>query len=319
MATSFRLAIAVVLLVAVAWYLYEHRDDIFIVSALSLQVILLAVTARAIAFIAAVQANFAVIRLFTPVLGKLEFLVLSSGGLLLGHLAPPGSTYAAKSIYLKRRHNLGHQQFLAVSLVVGFLALATSGAIALLALGIIWAASSEFPALSWVAALTMLIPTAIFLRFPHTFSALLGRVKKLGGLARTWNHLRSARGSIWHASIFLLGRALASFVGFGVLFMALTGGSDWFLRGGVVDALSAVLRLVRLSPGNLGIYEWMVAGFGHDMGAALSTGLVAAASYRLAGMVGVALVALIALGLQNIQQRSDHRSLHNRLHKKNES
>ena len=314
-----RLAIALVLLIAVAWYLYKHQDDLSIVSTLSLQVILLAVTARAIGFVTAVQANFAMTVLFAPRLGRLEFLVVWSSGLLLGHWAPPGSTYAAKSIYLKRRHDLGHQQFLAINVVVGVLALATSGALALLALCIIGAVDSELPALSWAAALAMLVPAILFLRYPHALVALLDRVKRLRGLTSTCRQLHSATGAVQHASVLLLGRALASFIGFGVLFVALMGSSEWFLRGGIVDALSAILRLVRVAPGNLGIYEWLVAGLGHDMGATLGTGLVAAACYRLAGMVGASLVVLIALGYRHIQQYSDHPLLQHRADKKNDS
>ena len=299
----FRAVITVGLLAAMAFYLYGHWNDLSLVSVLSLQVALFIIAARAVAFLVAVQANTELVRMFAPTIGRIEFLVLSSSSLLLGQLAPPGSTYAAKTVYLRKRHGLRHQEFFAISLVLGFLALAASGITALLALTIMWLRDLHIPVMFSIGAVGMLAPIALFLGLPAVFSNTVGRIKRLEVLVNTGTQLRASNRRILRASFFLLIRSLVSFSGFGILFMTLTD-EHGFLLGGVVDALSTILRLVRISPGNLGIYEWMVAGLGHGVGATLSTGLVAAALYRMAGVVGATVVTLLGLGFQSLQQRT---------------
>jgi uncharacterized membrane protein YbhN (UPF0104 family) len=50
--------------------------------------------------------------------------------------------------------------------------------------------------------------------------------------------------------------------------------------------------LVHLIPGNLGLYEWVVAGLADALGASLSAGLLAAAMFRIISLAAVLLPAL---------------------------
>jgi hypothetical protein len=59
-----------------------------------------------------------------------------------------------------------------------------------------------------------------------------------------------------------------------------------FLTGGLVYALTSPVRMVNVTPGNLGVTEWIVALVGKALAFDLATGLIIALAFR-----GVALVA----------------------------
>jgi hypothetical protein len=66
-----------------------------------------------------------------------------------------------------------------------------------------------------------------------------------------------------------------------------------FLTGGVVYALTSPIRIVNFTPGNLGITEWVVALVGKVLAFDVTTGLIAALSFRGGGLVGQGLGMLV--------------------------
>ena len=76
---------------------------------------------------------------------------------------------------------------------------------------------------------------------------------------------------------------------FGLLCQSLSRVPADFLTGGLVYALTSPVRMVNITPGNLGVTEWFVALVGRMLAFDLTTGLIVALAFR-----GVALVAQLA-------------------------
>ena len=77
-----------------------------------------------------------------------------------------------------------------------------------------------------------------------------------------------------------LGRHGLNFVTFGLLYQSLSGMPGDFLSGGAVYALTSPVRMVSITPGNLGINEWAVALVGKAMAFDVTTGLIVALLFR---------------------------------------
>jgi hypothetical protein len=87
--------------------------------------------------------------------------------------------------------------------------------------------------------------------------------------------------------ISLLRHAL-NFVTFGLLYHALSREPSTFLAGGLVYALTSPVRMVNLTPSNLGVTEWFVALVGRLVAFDVTIGLIVSLAFR-----GVALIAQI--------------------------
>jgi uncharacterized membrane protein YbhN (UPF0104 family) len=75
-------------------------------------------------------------------------------------------------------------------------------------------------------------------------------------------------------------RHALNFATLGLLYQSLTQRPGDFLTGGLVYALSSPVRMVNLTPGNLGINEWVVAIVGKALAFDVATGLIVALVYR---------------------------------------
>jgi len=281
---------AVLLAGSLGWYLLIHQPDALQLQALPATLLATILIARLAAYLMLVCSTWWITRQLAPGLGIVEYFNVSANGVALSMVGLPGSTYAVKTLYLKDRHQLRHQDFLAISLVVGLLALTAAGVVASGALLLLHLGGEPVPALLRIAVgilligpllaalsidrLLPLVPSGRLASMKDTYRALLRDPLRLGG-----------------ALLAQLGRAACSLVGFGLLFQAVSGAP--LLVGGVVDALSTLLRLVYLLPGNIGIYEWSVGALAGWLGTTTGAGVVAAALYRLAGMVAVISASLI--------------------------
>ena len=71
-----------------------------------------------------------------------------------------------------------------------------------------------------------------------------------------------------------------SFLTFGLLYQALSQAPGGFLTGGLVYAITSPVRMVVITPGNLGVNEWVVAIMGKALAFDVTTGLIVALVYR---------------------------------------
>ena len=90
---------------------------------------------------------------------------------------------------------------------------------------------------------------------------------------------------------------------FGLLSQSLSRGAGDFLAGGLVYALTSPVRMVNITPGNLGVTEWVAALVGRMLAVDVTTGLVAALAFRGVGLVGQGLGVLVGAAWLPIDKR----------------
>ena len=91
--------------------------------------------------------------------------------------------------------------------------------------------------------------------------------------------------------LFALARHGINFATFGLLSQSLSRVPGDFLTGGVMYVLTSPIRMVNITPGNLGVIEGLVALAGKALAFDLTTGLVVALAFRGIGLVGQGLGA----------------------------
>lgn len=219
-------------------------------------------------------------------LGFWEFFLVRAGGVVVGSLVPVAGGIAVRLAYLKRR-GLTYWDFTWATLLSNVLALAAAAALAVLATGVLWIVAGAPPALvlglsAGVLALSVAV-FMVFQRLPRLAGrAWLERWPWLSGVSR----YRASRRTI--ATVFALSllRHGFNFMTFGLLYQSLSRMPRDFLTGGLVYALTSPLRMINITPGNLGVIEWVVAIVGQLLAFDLATGLIVALLFR-----GIAMVA----------------------------
>jgi hypothetical protein len=75
-------------------------------------------------------------------------------------------------------------------------------------------------------------------------------------------------------------RHCCNFLTFGLLYQSVSRAPSEFLTGGLVYAITSPIRIVAITPGNLGVNEWVVAMVGKVLSFDLTTGLIVALVFR---------------------------------------
>jgi len=287
----FRTAAAFLLIGATAVYLWQYQHELQTLANLSLVLIAGVFMARLAAYVLMVASHWWITRQRAPAVAFSEYLLVSANGSALGTFGLPGTSYAIKTLYLKHSHGLGYADFFAVNLIAGLVTLTSSGLIALGGLTLLELTGGTSSGWIWLCAANLLVGPALLLGFSlrwlnYVQAKRFAQVKgTLTELLRDWSRLGPAFGG-------LALRGLISFLGFGFLFQSLSG--NGLAAGGTVDALSFALRLVRVTPGNLGLYEWVVATFAKGLGATLAVGLLCALLYRVIGSLAMLTAGLLS-------------------------
>jgi len=287
-----RYATGIILLLGLAWYLWQRPEEVLRLTEISVPVLAAVFVARLASYAMLVISTWRFIKIFAPALNLWEYFLVSSSGFALGMFSLPGSSYVVKTVYLKQRHGFSHVDFLAVNILVGLFTLLTAGVIACGSLTLIRHGGDTVHIGLWALAIGLAIGASSGLVLIDKSFYRAG-VERTIRLAQTYRKIVCDHEGIRLVFISLTLRTALSFLGFGLLFYALGGGT--ILAGGVMDSLSTLLRLVRFTPGNLGIYEWSVASLGHWLDASMSIGLIAAGLYRLIGLLAVAATTIFGL------------------------
>jgi hypothetical protein len=109
--------------------------------------------------------------------------------------------------------------------------------------------------------------------------------------------LRANPGMTTGVFVHSVGRHVLNFITFGMLTQSLSrmpGMPGDFLSGGLLYALTSPVRMVNITPANLGVTEWVVALVGEALAFDLTIGLIAALAFRGLSLVAVALGTVIA-------------------------
>ena len=226
-------------------------------------------------------------------LGFWELYVVRTGGFVVGSLVPVAGGLAVRLAYLRNR-GMTYLDFTWATLLSNVLALGAAAVVAMFATAVLWtiAGRPPTPVLVVTAAVVMisLVVLAAFEFLPRLTRHR--RLQKWRWLSDIRTFRASGRMVTW-IFIFSLARHLLNFVTFGLLCQSLSAAPGDFLTGGVVYALTSPIRIVNFTPANLGITEWVVALVGKVLAFDVTTGLIAALSFRGGGLVGQGLGMLV--------------------------
>ena len=227
-------------------------------------------------------------------LGYWELFVVRAGGVLASYGVPVAGNIGVRLAYLRRR-GLDYSQFAWATITSNVLGLAGAGALGLIALGMLWmrAGSVPVPVVALSAAVSMLALGGL---------AALGFLPRLAGHTRfqrwPWVSRMSGheinRRTIVSVVVFSFGRHGFNFLSFGLLYQALLQAPGQFLNGGLVYAITTPIRIVSITPGNLGINEWVTAAVGMMLSFDVTTGLIVALVFRALSFAAQALGGLFA-------------------------
>jgi uncharacterized membrane protein YbhN (UPF0104 family) len=234
------------------------------------------------------------LRTCVPSLGFWELYLVRAGGFLAGSLVPVAGGLAVRLAYLRNR-GLTYLDFTWATLLSNVLALVAAALLGVLATAALWVIAGRPPASVLAVSAGVLAASmaalAVFELLPRaTRHTRLQRWRWLSGIRGLGASRRMATWVFVHS----LARHSVNFVTFGILTRSLSGTSGDFLAGGLVYALTSPIRMVNITPGNLGIAEWLAALVGKMLAVDLTIGLIAALAFRGVGLVGQGVGVVIA-------------------------
>jgi hypothetical protein len=245
------------------------------------------------------------LRSHLPRLGFWELFLVRTGGLVLGSAVPVAGGVAVRLAYLKRQ-GLAYADFAHATVLSNVLALVAAACLALPAAAVLWAMAGAPP----TAALGL---TAAVLALGTGALVVLQALPRLAARPRwsrwlPWRPDASASRPIvlrifWVSML----RHMCSFIAFGWLYAALSDVPEGFLAGGLVYALTSPIRMVNLTPGNVGVNEWAVAVVGRALSFDLTTGLLVGGVFRAASLAAQGLGVLAGWSLSGSGARSEPR------------
>jgi hypothetical protein len=297
------MAVAIALVAAIAAYFLARREELTYLRRLSATVLLLTLLFQFLSQLLWNEAMLLPLRAYMK-LGFWELFVVRSGGMLGGALVPVAGNIGVRLAYLRRR-GLAYSDFTWATIVSSVLSLFASAALAVLAVAILWTMTGALP--PPVAGLT-----AALLALGIAAMAVLWFLPRLAGHPRAsrWSWLSAMSthtteprltAGILAASF---GRHVFSFLSFGVLYQALSRAPADLLTGGLVYAITSPFRIVTITPGNLGIIEWITAVVGRLLSFDLTTGLIVALVFRGMTIAAQVLGVLVAGGWMTLRGES---------------
>ena len=289
--------VVVALLAAAAMYLSRQREELARLGDLSIG-LLIATGVLQVGAQVFLNASFLLpLRHCVTPLGFWELHLVRTGGFFVGSLVPVAGGLAVRLAYLRTR-GLTYADFTWATLLSNVLALHAAAVLAVVAAAVLWMRVGPLP---WgvLAVCGGVLGVSVAMVAAFEF---LPRWSRHPRLAR-WRWLADMKGLAASRPLVIrvfgwsLLRHVANFITFGLLYHALSGAPalapghpaerpDVFLAGGLVYALTSPIRMINVTPGNLGVVEWFVALVGRMVQFDVATGLIVSLAFR-----GVALVA----------------------------
>ncbi len=285
---------AVSLIVAIGGHAYRNPEEVAQFRRLSPLVLFGAVVSQTLVQLFMNWALLIPLRRHLRHLGFWEFLLVRSGGLVASSVVPVAGGMAVRLAYLRRR-GLTYSDFLWATIVANVFALVAAALLALAASALMWWLIGRPPLLVFGLAAVIAIgaAAAVFL------TGAIPRLAARGLLGqRAWVEALSAHSLDHSTALGVVGssllRHLMNFVTFGLLYGAITRSPQSVLTGGLVYALTSPVRMVNITPGNVGVNEWVVAVVGGALAFDVTVGLIVAIVFRGVSMVAQGLAGLVA-------------------------
>jgi lysylphosphatidylglycerol synthase-like protein len=279
-------AIVIGLLTAIAIHLSRTHDELASIRRLSFPVLAGGCALQLISQLFLNGSLLMPLRQCVTPLGFWELYLVRTGGFFVSSVVPVAGGLAVRLAYLRGR-GLTYLDFTWATLFSNVLALASAAVLAVAAAGLLWLKAGPLPpGLLGVTAAILVVGVATVFVFEY-----LPRLTRHGPLRR-WQWLAGMSGVRSRPLLALrvfnwsLVRHTLNFVTFGLLYESLTRNPADFLAGGLVYALTSPIRMVNITPANLGVTEWFVALVGRMVAFDVATGLIVSLAFR-----GVALVA----------------------------
>jgi hypothetical protein len=260
---------------------------------LSATILILTVVLQFLSQLAFNETMLLPLREYVKNLGYWEFFMVRSGGVFVGSLVPIAGNIAVRLTYLKRR-GLTYLEFTWATVLSNVLALVAAAALAVFATGLLWIVAGPPPvAVVWLAAGVLAITIMAFTVFQFLPQiAAQPPLQRWRWMAEIAAFKAGRRTIIWLFALSLVRHGL-NFATFGLLYQSLSGASGDFLTGGLVYALTSPARMVNITPGNLGVNEWVVAIVGQALAFDVATGLIVALLFRVIGLLGQGVGVLV--------------------------
>jgi hypothetical protein len=285
------IAAAVVLLGAIAVHLTLQYDELRQLSRLSAAVAIGSVLLLLGSHLAHNESILVPLRVHLPSLAFWELFLVRTGGLVLGSAVPVAGGVAVRLAYL-RRQGITFADFAHATLLSNVLALVAGACLAIPATAALWAIDGA-PPTSAVGLVTVVLALGIGALVALQALPALARHPRL---SRWLPAIRdgSVRGGVafrvfWASTL----RHLFSFIAFGWLYSALSDTPGGFLAGGLVYTITTPIRMVNLTPGNVGVNEWAVAVAGRALAFDLTTGLLVGGVFRVSSLVAQGIGVLL--------------------------
>lgn len=293
----------IVLLAAIAIHLARTHEELEIVQRLSIGML---IAVSLIQFVSQLCLNASLLlplQACVTRLGFWELYLVRAGGFLAGSLVPVGGGLGVRLAYLRNR-GLTYLDFTWATLLSNVLALGAAAVLGGLATGVLWMVAGRPPAgvlaVSAGVLAVSVAATAGFELLPR--AARHPKLQRWPWLSAT-RSLRASRVMATWVFAYSLLRHCLNFVTFGLLMQSLSRGAGDFLAGGLIYALTSPIRMVNITPGNLGVAEWVAALVGRMLAVDVTTGLVAALAFRGVGLVGQGLGVLVGAAWLPIDKR----------------
>jgi hypothetical protein len=270
----------IALVAAMAAYLFTRREELINFQRLSLTVLLLGLCLQCLSLLLWNGTVLLPLQISMKRLGFWELFMVQTGGFLAGYLVPVAGNMAVRMTYLRRR-GLAYADFTWATLLSNIVVLSTGAALAVFAVGILWMmegtpSASVLGLTAGVLALGVMGLT-VFRFLPRLAGhPRLQRWSWLGGMSG----FRASRRTVSWVAALSFTRHCCSFLTFGLLYQALSQAPGGFLTGGLVYAITSPVRMVVITPGNLGVNEWAVAIMGKALAFDVTTGLIVALVFR---------------------------------------
>ncbi len=299
------IAVAIVLLAAIAIHLVQQFEDVRQLSRLSLGVVIGSIVLLFASQLAHNESMLVPLRVHLPQVGFWELFLVRTGGLVVGSAVPVAGGLAVRLAYLKRQ-GLSYAQFTHATVLSNVLAVVAAACLALPATAALWAMAGAPPA----AALGL---TLVVLALGGAALALLQALPRVARYRRLprWlpavEDLSASRPIVIRTWLMSVLRHAANFVAFGWLYSALSGVPGSFVAGGLVYAFTTPVRMVNLTPGNLGVNEWATAVAGRALAFDLTTGLLVGGVFRAASLAAQGAGVLVGWALSESRALSERR------------
>jgi uncharacterized membrane protein YbhN (UPF0104 family) len=284
----------VALLVGIAVHVIRNAEEIAQFRRLSAPVIAAAIVSQTLVQLFMNGALLVPLRSHLRDLGFWEFLLVRTGGLLASSVVPVAGGIAVRLAYLRRR-GLTYADFTWATLVSNVLTLVAAAIIAVIATAVMWAVIARPPMLILGLTIGILLAgiaaVAVLQQLPRLSGrGLIGRWLSIDALSGFAIERRTAAGVVGYSLL----RHSFNFLTFGLLYGALSRSAADVLTGGLVYALTSPVRMINITPGNVGVNEWVVAIVGNALSFDVTTGLLVAIVFRGVTVVGQALCGLAA-------------------------